>query len=138
MSQFIPQKSPRPEFKLPLIHINIKREMRKKDRSIQRLFAPKNTNIAKRLRINATSFKNVLKNLTTTFFTRGTPTKTPPLFKQTLEANQTNTTDTKLIFPRQPTGWISTRPIQAINNNKREAKREVVPEASQYQPTSSS
>ena len=84
-----------------------------------------------------TNYLQAVKSSISNLNTR-TPTKTPALFKQTLEANQTTTTDTKLIFPRRPTGWISTRPIQAINNNKREAKREVVPEASQYQPTSSS
>ena len=42
MSQFIPQKLSRPKFKLPWIDINIKREMRKKDRLRKKAIRSKN------------------------------------------------------------------------------------------------
>ena len=42
MSQFIPQKSSRPKYKLPWINANIKREMRKKDRMHKRAINTKN------------------------------------------------------------------------------------------------
>ena len=42
MSQFIPQKLSRPKFKLPWIDINIKREMRKKDRLHKKAIRSKN------------------------------------------------------------------------------------------------
>ena len=42
MCQFIPQKSSRPKFKLPWIDINLKREMRKKDRLHKKAIHSKN------------------------------------------------------------------------------------------------
>lgn len=42
MFQFIPQKSSRPKYKLPWINVNIKREMRKKDRLHKRAIHSKN------------------------------------------------------------------------------------------------
>ena len=42
MSQFIPQKLSRPKFKLPWIDINIKREIRKKDRLHKEAIRSKN------------------------------------------------------------------------------------------------